>query len=160
MCLGAKPAKIFVNYRRSNAREPAFLIAARLMDRYGAGSAFIDENLSGGEVFPTVLQRRHAQCCVLLIVMGPGWLEATDNDGSRHLDSPTDWVREEIRRALKRGIPVLPVLINGVTVPSRAALPGDIADLVDHHGLPVRTDDHAFKGHMLLLTRDIDRIVP
>ena len=68
--------KIFINYRRADSIEAAFLIAARLKDRYGAPNVFIDENLSGGQLFPEQLEKRLAQCSVMIAVVGPRWLDA------------------------------------------------------------------------------------
>ncbi|MGH3792738.1 MAG: hypothetical protein ACRDQ9_18475 [Pseudonocardiaceae bacterium] len=37
---------------------------------------------------------------VLLAVVGPRWLTATDPTGRRRIDDPDDWVRRELAEAL------------------------------------------------------------
>ena len=45
------------------------------------------------------------------MLIGPDWPTATDDDGgTRLLDRPDDWVRQEVAAGLRRGIPVVPVL--------------------------------------------------
>jgi hypothetical protein len=53
-----------------------------------------------------------ARCDVLLAVIGPRWLELSDDQGNRRIDDSSDIVRIEISTALQRGIPVIPILLN------------------------------------------------
>ena len=48
----------------------------------------------------------------MLVLIGPGWIDARDEQGHRRLDNPDDWVRLEIAHELKRKITVIPVQIN------------------------------------------------
>ncbi len=150
--------KIFVNYRRADSQKDTFLITARLKQRYGSRNVFIDENLIGGDVFPEVLERRLAQCSVMITIIGHAWTDAAGDDGLRRLAKHDDWVRHEIRRALAREIPLVPVLINGAAIPAKSELPADIARLADHHAVSVRTADHAFRGDIAMLIEAIDHV--
>lgn len=47
-----------------------------------------------------------------------------------------DWVRFEIRRALERGVPIVPVLLDGTALPAR--LPGDVRRVVHHQAATIR----------------------
>jgi hypothetical protein len=49
---------------------------------------------------------------------GPEWATVTDKSGKLRLEDPTDWVRTEIGTALKWKIRVIPVLVNGASVPT------------------------------------------
>jgi hypothetical protein len=40
------------------------------------------------------------------------WLTLTAENGGRRIDQPDDWVAEEIGIALRRGTPVIPVLLD------------------------------------------------
>jgi hypothetical protein len=51
-------------------------------------------------------------------VIGPRWLELSDEQGNRRIDDSSDIVRIEISTALQRGIPVIPILLNGTKIPS------------------------------------------
>jgi len=56
-------------------------------------------------------------------------LTAVDSNGRRRIDDPQDFVRLETASALRREIPVVPVLVQGARMPSADQLPPDLADL-------------------------------
>lgn len=49
-----------------------------------------------------------------------------------------DWVRREIRSGFARGVPVLPVLLDGSPLPDPEALPEDVRRLVHCQTMEVR----------------------
>ena len=55
----------------------------------------------------------------------------------RRIDDPRDWVRIEVEVALKRGLPVIPVLIDHTRMPSEANLPPSLARLARRNALSV-----------------------
>jgi glycerophosphoryl diester phosphodiesterase len=67
---------------------------------------------------------------VLLALIGRGWLTITDEAGKRRLDDPEDFVRVEIEAALSRKVRVVPLLIDGATMPRPDQLPKSLAQLV------------------------------
>jgi hypothetical protein len=76
-------------------------------------------------------ERKLENVDVLLAVIGPRWLDATDKKtGKRRLDDPNDLVRTEIATALRRGIRVVPVLVGEATLPSAEELPDDLKKLL------------------------------
>lgn len=70
----------------------------------------------------------------------------------RRLDDPLDLVRIEIESALKRDIPVIPVLVGGATMPSEAELPKDIKPLAYRNGTQVRRDPDFHNDMRRLIT--------
>jgi hypothetical protein len=92
---------------------------------------------------------------VLLAVIGRNWIDFPDESGARRLDNPEDFVRIEIRAALQRDIPVIPILINGARVPRSDRLPADVAPLAFRNGLDLR---HA--SFHLDLGRLVDELKP
>ena len=64
-----------------------------------------------GRDFRKAIDKSVASCSVLLAVIGRVWLETKDDAGSRRLDDPNDFVRIELASALRRDIPVVPVLV-------------------------------------------------
>ena len=150
------PQKIFISYRREDAGANALGISQYLEHEFGRKNVFIDIDMRAGTNFPAVLEQRLAECKVMLVLIGPEWLNARDEQGHRRLDIPDDWVRLEIARALKRNITVIPVRVNGATLPLRETLPEDIRGLLDHQAVSVTLA--GFRNEMSGLVRDIRSI--
>jgi hypothetical protein len=66
--------------------------------------------------------------------MGPG------GDAPSRLDDSEDYVRVEIEAALKRGIPVVPVLVQGTAMPTRKRLPESLREFAFRNAAQVRPD--------------------
>jgi formylglycine-generating enzyme required for sulfatase activity len=143
--------KIFINYRRDDSAPHALAVAGYL----GKRNIFVDiDDLQAGQKFETVLERKLAQCKVMLAIIGPNWVDARDEEtGSRRIDDPEDWVRVEIERALARKIPVIPVLVAGATLPSKTDLPPSLQPLLKHQGATLTTN--GFRYEMAGLARDV-----
>jgi hypothetical protein len=85
--------------------------------------------IEAGRDFRQAIEEGVAGCGVLLAVIGPEWLNAREENGASRLNNPADFVRIEIAAALKRGIPVVPVMIRGARMPLADQLPDDLRDL-------------------------------
>jgi hypothetical protein len=73
---------------------------------------------------------------VLLAVIGPRWISIQDDAGLRRLDDPTDYIRLELATALGRAnVRVIPVLVDGATMPALEALPADLKPLARRNAL-------------------------
>jgi hypothetical protein len=92
------------------------------------------DSIALGRDFRQVLHERLGSCVVMIALIGPSWLNAKDSSGTRRIDSSTDYVRQEIAAALKRDIPVIPVLLQGAQVPPPERLPDDLKDLSYRNG--------------------------
>ncbi len=79
-----------------------------------------------------MIQRWVGSCPVFLALIGPEWLQATDDACRRRLDDPDDYVRLEIETALKREVPLIPVLLGGAQMPTQDELPPSLAPLAAH----------------------------
>jgi hypothetical protein len=125
---------VFVSYRRGDSEGQARALKNDLVELVGKSSVFMDvDDIALGQDFRHVLRERLESCDLLLALIGPGWLEAKDGEGNRRLDNATDVVRHEIAVALRRSIPVIPVLLQGAQVPSPERLPDDIRELAYRH---------------------------
>jgi TIR domain len=132
-------ARIFISYRRDDSAAYAGRIQDRLERELGRDLLFIDvDNIPLGANFVKVLRDDVAQCGVLLAVIGPNWLDVRDEDGTRRLDNPTDFVRVEIAAAFQREIPVIPILLDGTRVPKADQLPEELKELALRNGLNIR----------------------
>ena len=146
--------KIFVNYRRDDSASQALNVAQYLEREFGGANVFLDiDRLRAGQKFPQVLEERLTQSRVMLAVIGPSWLTVSNETGHRRLNDPEDWVRLEISGALARGIPVIPVLVGGASLPRKADLPDDLKPLADHQIATITTN--GFRNDMAGLARDV-----
>src|SRR5258706_1963354 len=129
--------KIFISYRRSDSQIHAMLIYERLQQEFGADEVFMDvADIAGGDVWKQVLERRVAGCDARLAVIGPGWLTARNAAKQRRIDAEDDVVRQEIDAALSGGKRVIPVLVDGGSLPGKQDLPPALAALA---GLQAKT---------------------
>lgn len=142
---------IFISYRRDDSLATAGRIRDRLGVEFGMARVFVDvEDISAGADFVQVLDRRLAECAVLLAIIGPSWGNARDAAGNSRLENPDDFVRMEIATALARNIPVIPVLIDGAQMPSVETLPEALRPL---------SRKNAFELRNSLFSSDAQRLV-
>jgi hypothetical protein len=103
---------IFISYRRNDAEGQAGRLFDDLTQQFGKDAVFMDvAAIEAGRDFRRAIDEQVASCGVLLAIIGKDWLTASDDSGARRLDDPMDFVRLETASALKRDIPVIPVLV-------------------------------------------------
>ena len=133
-------SKIFISYRREDSSYIANMLADRLEDRFGQGSVFLDvDSIPFGVDFREYINNEVSQCDVLLAIIGDTWLNDGDNNQNRKIDDPTDFVRLEIEYALKRNIPVVPVLVGKALMPLERELPDSIKALAFRNAAELRS---------------------
>ena len=116
--------RIFVSYRREDARGDAGRLTDNLKAQFGGKQIFRDvEAIEAGMDFVDAINKAVGSSAALLAVIGPMWLNVTGRDGRRRIDDPNDFVRLEIGAALSRNIRVIPVLVGGATMPKAEELP-------------------------------------
>ncbi|MDX6690937.1 MAG: hypothetical protein QOG15_2394 [Solirubrobacteraceae bacterium] len=117
-------ARVFINYRRSDSAGWARQLHGDLGRHFASERIFRDVAIEPGVDFVDHIERVMDACEVCIVVIGPRWLSATNPDGRRRLDDPTDLVRLEIERALQRpDVEVIPVLVDGAAMPAERDLP-------------------------------------
>ena len=150
--------KIFLCYRREDTQGFARGIYESLAGKYGREQVFRDiDSTPAGVRFSSWIESRVGQCSVMVVLIGAAWLSVKDRTGQRRLDLPKDWVRQEIEAALRREIPIIPVCVQGVPMPSEDELPPSIADLTGFQSAEVT--DSRWDFDMTVLTRDIDSLI-
>jgi hypothetical protein len=121
--------RIFISYRRNDAEGWAVLLRERLADAFGREEIFRDEDALTPGRWREQIGEALERCQVLLVLIGRGWAPAADERGPR-LWQPDDVHRQEIEMALGRpGITVIPVLVEGVSMPRHEDLPVSIQAL-------------------------------
>jgi hypothetical protein len=150
---------IFISYRRADSAGYAGRIFDRLRREFGDSEVFRDvDDIDGGTRFPEAIARQLEDCKVFVLVIGPSWINARDERGSRRLDDPTDWVRVELATALKRNICVIPVTVGGAALPAAADLPDDLKPLLEWQRRDLRDGD-TWEADLDLLIRRIAKAI-
>jgi TIR domain len=133
---------IFISYRRDDTATVSGRIYDRLVDTFGRAAVFKDvDNIPIGVNFADHIAKVIEQCVVQLVVIGPRWFDAADAQGQRRLDNPKDFVRLEIEAALRRGIPIIPLLVDGAPPPPVDRLPSAMRTLPLQNGALIRAAD-------------------
>src|SRR6188472_567622 len=117
-------ARFFISYRRGDSAGHAGRLSDALEQRFGVDAVFQDiKDVAPGDDFMRDLDRALTSCAAMLVVIGPTWATATEN-GQPRLFNESDLVRTEIATALLRSdVLVVPVLVNGATMPRIEQLP-------------------------------------
>ena len=154
--------KIFISYRREDNPDAAGRIFDRLEAHFDRESLFMDvDTIPYGVDFVEYLDAAVSECDVLLAVIGERWLEARfregPQEGLRRLDDPGDVVRIEIRSALSREIPVVPVLVGRASMPSASDLPDELKALARRNAAEVRSG-RDFRDHVNRLIRGLEKL--
>ncbi len=152
-------SKILISYRREDSADVTGRIDDRLVQQFGRGAVFVDvDSIPFGVDFRKHLDEHVAKCDVFLVVIGPDWNGSKHNEGKSRLEDPRDFVRIEIESALKREIPVVPVLVRGAKIPAADRLPVSLHDLSYRNGLEVRSG-RDFHGDMNRLIRFLEQSI-
>ncbi len=126
-------SKIFLSYRRDDK------------DR-----VFMDvDTIEPGVDFERVIEKAVGECDVLVAVIGKRWMGGEASDSSR-LDNPKDYVRLEISTALARDIRVIPLLVDGTTMPSDDVLPAPLRPITRRHAIELSNTRFSFDVERLI----------
>ncbi|HSL03717.1 MAG TPA: toll/interleukin-1 receptor domain-containing protein [Nitrospiraceae bacterium] len=148
-------SKVLISYRREDNADVTGRIYEWLTRKFGREAVFKDvDSIPLGVDFRIYLDQQVAKCDVFLAVIGRDWMEKRDSKGQSMLDGAVDFVRIEIESALKRQIPVIPVLVSGASIPPAERLPASLQGLPYRNGIPVRPDPD-FRSDMGRLIKNV-----
>jgi FtsH-binding integral membrane protein len=142
---------IFISYRREDAAPYARSLQLQLSQRIPDAPIFIDlDSIEPGLDFAEVIEDALNSSAVMVALIGQHWATLTDESGARRLDNPGDYVRFEIKTALRRGVRVIPVLIDGAKPPRQQDLPADLHKLARLNALELSYDRYQYDSGRLL----------
>jgi hypothetical protein len=125
--------RVFINYRTKDCVSAVNEISRTLAKFLGKRLVFHDyQSIDPGAEFRQAIYNALSECIVVLVVIGPRWLSMLRE---RQAEAPgeVDYVVEEIRLALERerngACRVIPVLVEGASLPTATDLPPSIKDL-------------------------------
>lgn len=136
---------IYLAYREDDTAAMAGRIYDRLVGHFGA-AAVRREAAEAGQAAGAQRGERLRDCAALLVVIGPEW--SGNGDDARRVGignggdagDAGDRVLRTVEEGLRRGIPVLPLLVQGATLPGEDALPPGPRGLAGRDAVPIRYD--------------------
>jgi CheY-like chemotaxis protein len=121
---------VFVSYQRADSAFAAHALGYAL--RLGKHDAFVDTGTIGfGELYRQIISNAVSRAHVALALIGPTF-------DPQRLHEPTSVVTFEWQRARFHGTAVVPVLVDGATMPTDAQLPPQLRWFTRRNALAVR----------------------
>ena len=152
----ASGGSLFISYRRSDTADITGRIYDRLVEYFGKQRVFKDvDSIPLGIDFRQHIDAAISESRVAIAVIGKDWLDVRTEAGDRRLDDSRDHLRIEVEVALQRNIPLVPVLVQGASLPTEDDLPQSLRLLAFRNGIEVRPDPD-FHGDMDRLIRGIN----
>lgn len=143
--------EVFISYRRDDSAGTTGRIYDRLVSSLPKHRIFMDVDASmHGLDFARVLDEKIGSSDLVAVVIGPSWLTAKNPDGDRRIDTQDDFVRIEVSAALKRGVPVIPILVDGASMPTELDLPNELKPLTRRHAIELRNTRFADDAEKLV----------
>ncbi len=127
---------IFVSYRRADTAGYAGRLVDQLKSHFGQAVFFDVDSISPGANFHQVIQDTFAKCGAAVILIGKKWLER--DPAMPPFGDPQDVITQEIHFALEARLPILPVLVDGASMPGESALPAEFAGISKLNAIDLR----------------------
>lgn len=148
--------RITISYRREDSGPITGRIFDRLVAHYGRDAVFRDiDNIPIGVDFREHINKVLDASDIVLAIVGPRWVGPR---GQSRLTDEADPVRVEIEAVLRKGVPLVPVLVLRGTMPRADQLPGSLKDFAYRNAIQVDAAQD-FDMHMSRLTRVMDRML-
>jgi WD40 repeat protein len=126
--------RVFISYRRDDTAEAAAWLYEQLTEHFGALGVFKDvETIQPGDDFVEAINAELRSCGALITLIGDKWLTRRIRD--RH-----DFVRLEIEAAFAGNVRVIPILVEGASMPGAGDLPRSIARLARCQALKLTSE--------------------
>ena len=104
MQMSSHNSNVFVSYRHADSVAHTGRLVDALRNRYGdALEIFRDiESITPGASIEDTIEEKLRRTRILILVIGPRWLEALGPDSERHAGEESDAVRMELETAIRR----------------------------------------------------------
>lgn len=130
-------SKIFISYRRDDSAGYAHAIHSQLVQHFSKDQVFMDvDTVEPGVDFVHAIQKAVGECNVLVALIGKRWTGG-EASGTSRLDNEKDYVRLEVSTALARDIRVIPVLVDGMTMPNEDNLPSPVQPITRRNAIEI-----------------------
>lgn len=137
-------SRAFLSYRRADSAQWVGRIYEGLTRDFLRSQLFVDVDYIGlGADFAAVIAGKMAKCSCFVCIIGRDWMGPSGRSGSARIFDQGDFVRIEVEAAIKAGIPIIPVLVDGATIPAANSLPPSLKALATADPLVLRRETYA-----------------
>ncbi len=145
--------QIFINYRKEDSSGYSLALYNELSKWYDKNTIFKDfHNIEPGEDFEEAIDNALNSCSILLVIISDRWCEILNK---RANSISNDFVKLEIATALSKNIYIIPITLNGATMPTEIELPDDLKNLIRRQYLNI--DQTRFEIDIRKLVQIIDK---
>jgi len=127
---------IFVSYRRADTAGHAGRLVDQLKSRFGDQVFFDVDSIKPGANFRQVIEDTFTKCGAVIVLIGKRWLER--DAGMPRFGEEQDVITQEVRLAMGSNLPILPVLVDGASMPGESQLPATLASLSSLNAIDLR----------------------
>jgi TIR domain len=137
---------IFISYRREDSGPTVASISRWLRQSLPPGDIYHDVvSISPGTDWEPDVEHAICQSHIILVVIGPHWATISNEDGKR-IKQDDDIVRREVALALtlhaREQKIVIPLLVDGASMPSEQALPTSLKELCALNRKTIENEPH------------------
>lgn len=127
---------IFVSYRRADSAGYAGRLVDKLKSQFGDQVFFDVDSIRPGANFHEVINETLEKCGAVVLLIGKRWLER--NESTPPFGDPKDVITQEVQSALDLKIPIVPVLVDGASMPGESALPKQFPEISSLNAMDLR----------------------
>jgi hypothetical protein len=136
------PLSVFICYRRRDTQWAAASIREELSRELGSHNVFMDvSSIQPGHDFVEAIDAAIRRSSLVLALIGPRWLEPEGADGRPRIADPADHVRVELETALALKSRIVPILVDGASMPVAGRLPASLNRLARRQAITVGPAD-------------------
>lgn len=136
--------KLFICYRRADTSTSSGRLYDYLSDYFGKRNVFKDIfSMEGGDKIREKIQYSIERSNVFLLVIGRQWMQIETNRRSVSQDKE-DFVTYEILSALKKNMLIIPILVEGATMPEEHDLPEELKELANINACILSTSHYEY----------------
>jgi|SRR6185436_3502451 len=134
---------VFISYHRDVAGGYAHAIYEYVKHRHACEPLLDEHFIQLGQHVASAIEQAIHKSRAFIFIIHPGWL-TPDASGRRPLDDAGNWMRRELQIALECRAAILPILLDGATMPAADQLPAEIAALSGYNAVEMRASSMAY----------------
>lgn len=144
---------VFISYRVKDTQLATGRLVDALKQHIHENQIFMDiDKIDPGLDFTQVISKYLYSSEVMLAIIGPDWRAYNPEKGTYRINDNNDWVRKEIATALQRNIRVIPVLMDGASMPDEDDLPDDLKPLLLRQAIEISNKRWKYDSDQLIGT--------